>query len=116
MRDRYRAEAAWPKSVVAIAWQVASPTGALLASLPKAERKKVTTGELVARLVKPATRRRRCRFLELPAMRGHVGKPRAFVSHVWSAPFSDLVAAIAHAVGSDEFVWVQTACRKGLEA
>ena len=79
---------------------------ALLASLPAAVRRTVTTGQLVARLVKPATARLRCRFVELPAMRGRVGKPKAFVSHVWSAPFADLVAAIAHAFGKDDFVWV----------
>ena len=79
---------------------------ALLASLPAAVRRTVTTGQLVARLVKPATARLRCRFVELPAMRGRVSKPKAFVSHVWSAPFADLVAAIAHAFGKDDFVWV----------
>ena len=76
------------------------------ASLPAAVRRTVTTGQLVARLIKPATARLRCRFVELPAMRGRVGKPKAFVSHVWSAPFADLVAAIAHAFGKDDFVWV----------
>ena len=78
----------------------------LLASLPAAERRTVTTGQLVARLIKPATRRRRCRFVELPGMRGNIGTPRAFVSHVWSAPFADLVAAVAHAISEDECVWV----------
>ena len=48
----------------------------LLASLPAAERRTVTTGQLVARLIKPATRRRRCRFAELPGMRGNIGTPR----------------------------------------
>ena len=77
----------------------------LLASLPAAIRSTVTTGEVVALLVKPATARRRCRFVELPAMRDLVGAPRAFVSHVWSALFADLVAAIAHAIPEDECVW-----------
>ena len=78
----------------------------LLASLPESARRRVTTGELVAHLIKPATARWRCRFVELPAMRMHIGKPRAFVSHVWSAPFADLVAAIAHAIPEDEYVWI----------
>ena len=77
----------------------------LLGSLPAAIRSTVTTGEVVALLVKPATARRRCRFVELPAMRDLVGAPRAFVSHVWSGLFTDLVAAIAHAIPEDECVW-----------
>ena len=36
----------------------------------------------------------------------HIGKPCAFVSHVWSALFADLVAAIAHAIPEDEYVWI----------
>ena len=78
----------------------------LLALLPAAVRRTITTAQLVARLIKPATASRRCRFVELPAMRGHVGAPRAFVSHTWSALFADLVAAIAHAIGEDEYVWL----------
>ena len=78
----------------------------LLASLPESVRREVTTGELVALLIKPATARWRCRFVELPGMRVHIGKPRAFVSHVWSALFADLVAAIAHAIPEDEYVWI----------
>ena len=70
----------------------------LLASLPMAVRRTITTAQLVALLIKPATKRLRCRFAELPAMRAHVGAPRAFVSHTWSALFADLVAAIVHAV------------------
>ena len=72
------------------------------ASLPPG----TTTGRAVALLVKPRTRRRRCRYVELPEMRGRVGPPRAFVSHTWGAPFADLVAAIRHALGDDEYVWV----------
>ena len=74
----------------------------LLAELPAG----TTTGQVVALLVKPRTRRRRCRFVELPEMRGRVGRPRAFVSHTWNAPFADLVAAIRHALGDGEYVWV----------
>jgi len=86
----------------------------LLASLPAAVRRTVTTGDMVAHLIKPATRRSRCRFVELPAMRAHVGQPRAFVSHVWSALFADLVAAIAHAIPEDAYVWVDILCAAAL--
>ena len=46
----------------------------LLASLPESERRTIKTGELVAHLIKPATARWRCRFVELPGMRMHIGK------------------------------------------
>ena len=78
----------------------------LLASLPVATRRTVTTGDLVARLIKPATVHRRCRFVELPAMVSHVGAPRAFVSHAWGAPFASLVAAVAHAIPQEQYVWI----------
>ena len=48
----------------------------LLASLPESARRTVKTGELVALLIKPATARWRCRFVELPGMSMHIGKPR----------------------------------------
>ena len=47
----------------------------LLASLPESARRTVKTGELVALLIKPATARWRCRFVELPGMSMHIGKP-----------------------------------------
>jgi len=46
----------------------------LLASLPESARRTIKTGELVALLIKPATARWRCRFVELPGMRMHIGK------------------------------------------
>ena len=42
-----------------------------------------TTGEVVGRIVKPRTASTRCRYTELPQMRGSVGKPKSFVSHTW---------------------------------
>ena len=80
---------------VLVAWLVA-----FCASLPAG----TTTVQAVARFVKPATQRLRCRYVELPEMRGRVGKPCAFVSHTWYAPFADLVAAIRHALGDHEYV------------
>ena len=53
-----------------------------------------TTGEVVGLIVKPRTARTRCRYTELPQMRGHVGTPKSFVSHTWGgAP----AASPAHA-------------------
>ena len=42
-----------------------------------------TTGAVVGLIVKPRTARTRCRYTELPEMRGSIGKPKAFVSHTW---------------------------------
>ena len=78
----------------------------LLATLPAAEQRALTTAQVVAQIVKPETASSRCRYVELPQMRQNIGKPRAFVSHTWSALFSDLVAAIAHAFADEQFVWI----------
>ena len=57
-----------------------------------------TTYEVVRDIIKPLTRQRRCRFVELPevAATGCVGRARVFVSHTWGAPFGLLVAALRH--------------------
>ena len=58
-------------------------------------------------LVFPATRGSRCRFVELPEMRAHVGRASTYVSHCWGAPFGLLAAALMDG-GADprRFVWV----------
>ena len=57
-----------------------------------------TTYEVVRDIIKPLTRQRRCRFVELPevAATGCVGRAQVFVSHTWGAPFGLLVAALRH--------------------
>ena len=49
-----------------------------LKSFAKSECSSLTTAEVVLRVVKPKTRGSRCRFVELPEMRGHVGQARVF--------------------------------------
>ena len=61
---------------------------------------------MVTNFIKPATASRRCRFTELPSMRGKLGKPEIFVSHTWGANFADLIAAIAHVMNDDQCVWL----------
>ena len=79
----------------------------LLESLPVSAKHTLTTGQVAAKIVKPATAHHRCPFVELPAVRAHdVGPPRAFVSHTWGAPFADLVAAIMHMFKPSDFVWI----------
>ena len=78
----------------------------LIASLSTAQRRTLTTAQVVAQIVKPATASTRCRYVELPEMRLNIGDPHGFVSHTWSALFADLVAAIAHVFKEDQYVWV----------
>ena len=65
------------------------------------------TWKVVRDFIQPATRARRCRYVELldPS---EVGRATNFVSHCWGAPFEDLVAAVGHALNGDEsvYVWV----------
>ena len=37
---------------------------------------------------------------------GSVGTARFFASHTWKAPFHDLVAALAHVLADDDYVWI----------
>ena len=69
---------------------------------------RMATWQVVRDVVQPATRRRRCRYVEL--LRGlGVGRATVFCSHTWGAPFEDLVAAVELAVGGESegiHVWV----------
>ena len=58
-------------------------------------------------VIKPATAKRKCRFVELHADDPEVGRrAKVFISHTWRASFKDLVAMIAHALPDDAVVWV----------
>jgi hypothetical protein len=65
----------------------------------------MSTLEVVQQIIKPATEGRKCRYVALlePSV---VGRARAFSSHTWKAPIHDLIAAIAHVLPDDAFVWV----------
>ena len=47
----------------------------------------LTTADFVARFVKPRTAAARCRLVELPELRPHVGRAQVFVSHTWCVRF-----------------------------
>ena len=64
------------------------------------------TADIVKLVVKPETESLRCRYVELPKVRKHVGPPDAFCSHTWAALFADLVAALAHVLRDDQYVWL----------
>ncbi|KAK3245162.1 hypothetical protein CYMTET_45253 [Cymbomonas tetramitiformis] len=81
--------------------------GWLKAFAARAECKGLATWEVVGRVVKPATEKfHRCRYVELPEMAGEVGRATVFVSHTWGARLVDTVAAIAHVLDDDAFVWL----------
>lgn len=65
----------------------------------------MSTLEAVLEIVKPATAERKCRYVALldPSV---VGRSSAFSSHTWKAPVHDLIAAIAHVLPDDAFVWI----------
>lgn len=65
----------------------------------------MSTLEVVQQIIKPSTEGRKCRYVALlePSV---VGRARAFSSHTWKAPIHDLIAAIAHVLPDDAFVWV----------
>ena len=65
----------------------------------------LTTGQVVERVVRPATAATRCRYVEL-LDEGDVGEADLFVSHTWQASFVDLVAAIVHVATDEMFVWL----------
>eukprot|EP00967_Tisochrysis_lutea_P116261 scaffold187036_cov31-Tisochrysis_lutea.AAC.1 len=46
-----------------------------------------TTSDVVRLKIRPMTRRRRCRFIELAQMRDKTGLAAVFVSHTWGARF-----------------------------
>ena len=71
------------------------------------------TFEVVEKIVKPLTLERKCRFTELlldehngQSGTATVGRVDAFVSHCWSSPFGDLVAATRHNSRPGRRYWV----------
>ena len=59
----------------------------------------MTTYEVVRDIIKPLTRQRRCRYVELPEVVATdcVGPASLFVSHTWGAPFGLLVGGLRYA-------------------
>ena len=75
---RQRAEQAAAMAVIRLD-EVEAPTVTMReAQQVKSECSSLTTAEVVLRVVKPKTRGSRCRFVELPEMRGHVWQARVF--------------------------------------
>lgn len=52
-------------------------------------------------VIKPLTAERRCRFTELPELKGYVGQAHTFASHAWAGLWGDLIAGLKHGLDSD---------------
>ena len=68
----------------------------------------MSTFDVVMKIIKPATKERLCRYVELAEEEspGAVGTATIFASHTWRAPFRDLVAALAHVAADKDYVWL----------
>ena len=67
-----------------------------------------STLEVVEGIIKPGTKEEQCRYVQLIERQepSAVGVATAFASHTWRASFRDLVAALAHVLDDETFVWV----------
>ena len=64
------------------------------------------TWRVVAELVIPATKDKRCRFADLDEHREHFGLAQTFVSHCWSANWGTIVAAVSDFNDHSRHVWI----------
>jgi len=66
------------------------------------------TWRVVRDIIQPATRSTRCRYGDLPGMKenNYFGPATIFVSHTWTAPFGNLVAAASQGAKYNRYVWV----------
>ena len=72
--------------------------------------KSLSTQKVVTKLIIPATEKDKTRYVDLLPPH-QVALPNYFVSHVWSAPFLDLIESLKQYVDStkrtkDVFVWI----------
>ena len=63
--------------------------------------------DVIRKIIKPLTENRRCRFVELPEMREHVGPASTFISYAQAGCWGDVMAAIFDG-GADlnRYVWL----------
>jgi len=64
------------------------------------------TWQIVRDIIVPATMETRCRYGTLPEVTDCFGPATVFVSHCWSAPFGDLIAACTTGARHDRYVWI----------
>ena len=64
------------------------------------------TWRVVRDIVRPATKKTRCRYSELPQVIHFTGGANIFISHCWSAKWGDLVLASVIGARSNRLVWI----------
>merc|ERR1712166_1437548 len=64
------------------------------------------TWMIVRDIIVPATSETRCRYAELPELKGCFGPATVFMSHCWGAKFGDLIGAACHGARTDRVVWI----------
>ena len=69
---------------------------------------RMKTWEVVENIIKPMTRRLRCRFCELDSEVSDdvLGRADSFLSHCWGNEFGDLVSAARHNARAGRRYWV----------
>ena len=92
-------------------WKCAVSLGWLFAWVEtrKAQLQSLTTQEVVNTIVVPETSAKCCRYVDLIA-ENEVSSPYYFASHVWGAPFLDLVDTLREFFKDSEcasvFIWI----------
>jgi hypothetical protein len=64
------------------------------------------TYKVMRDIIVPATRDTRCRYADLPELKGCFGPATVFMSHCWGAKFGDLIGAACHGARKDRVVWI----------
>jgi hypothetical protein len=64
------------------------------------------TWQVVRDIVVPATSETRCRYADLPELKGCFGPATVFMSHCWGASFGDLIGAACNGARKDRIVWI----------
>jgi len=64
------------------------------------------TYKVMRDIIVPATRDTRCRYADLPELKGCFGPATVFMSHCWGATFGDLIGAACHGARKDRVVWI----------
>ena len=64
------------------------------------------TWKVVDDIIKPATKKTRCRYGDLPELKECFGPAAVYMSHCWGAKFGDLIGAACHGASKDRIVWI----------
>ena len=62
--------------------------------------------DVIRHIIKPATEKTRCRYVELPEMIEYVGPAQSFISYAQQGCWGDLVAAVCDGADPKRYVWI----------